>query len=103
MAHKVQRGRLAGNCPHPGLGCGPILCHRAGQALDEVQGERSWRMAWAKMSALGQCEARYKRMRRVLRVITAASLSSLMRKVSTWADASAVPCKASTRRRSMST
>jgi membrane protein YqaA with SNARE-associated domain len=30
-------------------------------------------------------EARYSRMRRVLRVTTAASLSSLMRSVSTWA------------------
>ena len=42
-------------------------------------------------------------MRRVLRVTTAATLSSLMRNVSTWADASAVPCKASARKRSMST
>ena len=83
MACGVQWGWLAGNYPHPGLGCGPFLCLRAGQALDEVQGERSWLMAWAKMSALGQCEARYKRMRRVLRVTTAATLSSLMRKVST--------------------
>ena len=44
----------------------------------------SWLMACAKTSALGPCEARYSRMRRVLRVITAATSSSLVRKVSTW-------------------
>ena len=27
--------------PHPGLGCGPFLCHRAGQALLVAQGERN--------------------------------------------------------------
>lgn len=27
--------------PDPGLGCGPFLCHRAGQALLVVQGERN--------------------------------------------------------------
>jgi hypothetical protein len=63
------------------------LCHRAGQALYEVQGERNWLIARAKMSALGQCEARYRRIPRVLRVTTAATLSSLMRKMlQTWAD-----------------
>ena len=35
-----------------------------------VQGERSWLMACAKVCALGQLEARYRRMRRVLRVTT---------------------------------
>lgn len=82
------------NYPFPGLGCGPCWYQRAGQALYGVQGERSWRMACAKMSALGQLVARYSRMRRVLRVTTAASLSSLMRSVSTWAQARAVPAKA---------
>jgi hypothetical protein len=42
-------------------------------------------------------------MRRVLRVITAATFSSLMRSVSTCAVASSVPCSASARSRSMST
>ena len=79
------------------------MCHRAGQALYDIHGERSWLIAWAKISALGQFDARYSRMRRVLRVTTAATLSSLMRKVSTWADASAVPCSPSARKRSMST
>ena len=47
-------------------------------------------MACAKIAALGQFEAKYSRMRRVLRVTTAASLSSLMRSVSIWALASSV-------------
>lgn len=91
----MQSKAMGRNCPYPGLGCGPFWCQRAGHALYEDQGERSWLIAWAKMSALGQLEARYRRMRRVLRVTTAASLSSLMRSVSTWAHARAVPCKAS--------
>lgn len=41
--------------------------------------------------------------RRVLRVTTAATLSSLMRSVSTCAVANSVPCKASARSRSIST
>ncbi len=85
MSCEVECGVIRAQEPHPGLGCGPFLCLRAGHALYEVQGERSWLMAWAKTSALGQFEARYRRMRRVLRVITAATLSSLMRKVATWA------------------
>ena len=48
--------------------------------LSGVQGERSWFTACAKMSALGQLEAKYRRMRRVLRVSTAASLRRLMRR-----------------------
>src|SRR5215210_7458310 len=87
--------------PYPDLGCGPVLCQRTGQALYAVQGERSWLIACAKMSALGQLEAKYRRMRRVLRVTTAASLSSLMRSVSTCALARAVPCKANARSRSI--
>ena len=70
-------------------------------ALQGFQGERNWLMACAKISELGQLEARYRRMRRVLRVITAATLSSLMRSVSTCALANAVPCKASARSRSI--
>jgi hypothetical protein len=85
--------------PRPGLGCGPFLCHRVGQALLVVEVERNWLMARAKVCALGQLEARYRRMRRVLRVTTAATLSSLTRRVSTCAVANAVPCKASARSR----
>jgi hypothetical protein len=55
-----------------------------------IYGERNWRMAVAKMLALGQLEARYRQMRRVLRVSTAASLSRLILSVSTWAVASAL-------------
>lgn len=68
-----------------------------------VQGERSWLMACAKVYALGQLEARYRRMRRVLRVTTAATLSSLMRSVSICAVASSVPCNANARSLSTST
>ena len=69
----------------------------------ERYGERSCLIACVKMSALGQFDARYSRMHRVLLVTTAASLSSLMRSVSTWAQAKAVPCSASARSRSIST
>ena len=47
--------------------------------------------------ALGPCEARCRGLRRVWRVTSAATLSNLMRKRSTWAVASAVLCKASAR------
>ncbi len=103
MTLLVQSAPYERNYPNPGLGCGPFWYQRAGHALYGVLGERSSLMACAKMSALGQLEAKYRRMRRVLRVTTAATLSSLMRNVSTWALASAVPCNASARSRSMST
>src|SRR5665213_248609 len=45
--------------PTPTSVAGHFWCHRAGQTLYEVQGGRSWLIAWAKISALGQCEARY--------------------------------------------
>jgi hypothetical protein len=48
-------------------------------------GLRSARMACAKIGALGQLEAKYSRMRRVLRVTTAASFSSLV-----WMDFPAI-------------
>ncbi len=60
-------------------------------------------MACAKIGALGQLEAKYSRMRRVLRVTTAASLSKRMRSVSICALASSVPYSARARSRSMST
>ena len=79
MTCVVQSAPDERNNPHPGLGCGPFWYQRAGQALYGVQGERSSLMACAKMSALGQLEARYRRMRRLLRVTTAATRPSLPR------------------------
>jgi hypothetical protein len=61
------------------------------------------RMACAEIDAPGRLEAKYERMRCVLRVTTAARLSNLMRKVSIRAAPSTVPCRASARSRSMST
>ena len=60
-------------------------------------------IACAKTAALGHLEARYKRMRRVFRVSTSASLSNLIRTVSTCALANSVPCRFNARSRSMST
>src|SRR5690349_19433032 len=79
--------------------------------LDVIARARRWMsfyavpsafIACAKIGALGQLEAKYNRMRRVLRVTTAASFSSRMRNVSICALANSVPLSANARMRSMS-
>ena len=71
------------NCPTPPWVAGHICVNTQARRWGLDQGERNWRIACAKTSALGQLEARYRRIRRVLRVTTAATLSSFTRSVST--------------------
>ena len=56
--------------PSPTWVAGHICVIARARCCYLIYGERNWRMACAKTSTLGQLEARYRRMRRVLRVTT---------------------------------
>ena len=77
------------------------VCHRAGEALDEVYGAKAC-AALAKTARIGWLEASITRTRRVLRTIAAAILSNCTRLVAVQALANAVPASAWRRRLTIS-